>query len=128
LFLSLERILGFHLKTAKTAEKLEKLLSAWHIEDSKFWCNHGNWQGRLEYAPREQYGDGVMMKFEGLEVRVPELYDQYLTQKYGDWRADLPPEEQVGHHYYEILDLERPYTDYIKSVSRDGRKIKLKKH
>ncbi len=52
--------------------------------------------GSLEYAPREQYGDGAWADFEGLRVRVPEKYDDYLTQKYGDWRADLPPEEQVG--------------------------------
>ena len=62
-----------------------------------------------------------MMKFEGLDVRVPELYDEYLTQKYGDWRADLPEEQQKGHHYYEILDLDRPYTEYIGCKSKNGR-------
>ena len=78
----------------------------------------------MEYAPREQYGDGVMMTFEGVPVRVPQLYDAYLTQKYGDWRADPPKEQQIGHHFYERMDLERPYTEYIKRVVRGGRELR----
>ena len=53
------------------------------------------------------------MKFEDLTVRVPERYDEYLTQKYGDWRSDLPHDQKVGHHRAAILDLTRPYTDYV---------------
>ena len=94
---------------------------------SNILCNHGNWQGKLEYAPIDQYGNGVEATFEGLTVRIPEKYDEYLTQKYGDWRADLPEEQKVGHHYYEIMDLERPYTDYIEKVYDKGRRIKLRK-
>ena len=51
--------------------------------------------------------------FEGLKIRVPENYDEYLTQKYGDWRSDPPQDEQVGHHYYSVLDVKTPYTEYI---------------
>lgn len=109
----LMRFAGVHKRAAKNSEKLEKIISAYPAETSEIWCNHGNWQGKLEYAPREQYGAGVMMKFEGLDVRVPEKYDEYLTQKYGDWRAELPPEKQVGHHYYELMDVSRSYRHYI---------------
>ena len=112
-FFMLERLLGFHKNTAKTAEKLDRLVSGWPLDTSKLWCNHGNWQGRLEYAPREQYGEGEWALFEGLKVRVPERYDEYLTQKYGDWRADLPLEQQVGHHYYSVMDVDKPYTQYV---------------
>ena len=113
LVFGLERALGFHKKTAKIAKKIEKLVSAYSVDDSELWCNHGNWQGNLEYAPREQYGEGTFAEFEGLKVRVPERYDEYLTQKYGNWRAELPKEEQVGHHYYEVCDLERSFKEYV---------------
>ncbi|MBQ3528551.1 MAG: LicD family protein [Clostridia bacterium] len=113
-FFRLERMLGFHKKTNKYVKRLDKILSAYPSESSSLWCNHGNWQGKLEYAPREQYGKGAFAEFEGLSVRVPEKYDEYLTQKYGNWRADLPEEEQVGHHYYEICDMTKPYTHYMK--------------
>ena len=113
-FFLAERMLGLHKKTNRYVKSLDKLLSAYPTDTSRIWCNHGNWQGKLEYAPKEQYGKGIMMKFDGIDVRVPEKYDEYLTRKYGDWCADLPVEEQVGHHYYEICDMTKPYTHYIK--------------
>ena len=101
-------------KTAKYLRKYEELISAYPVKNSEYICNHGNWQGQREYAKKDQYGDGVVMTFEGLNVRVPEKYDEYLTQKYGDWRADLPADEQVGHHYYSVCDLSKPYTEYLR--------------
>ena len=57
-----------------------------------------------------------METFEGMKVRIPAQYDAYLTQKYGDWRADLPEEQKIGHHYAEVVDLEHPYTDYVREM------------
>jgi len=95
-------------------EEFQLITSLYPCHSSILWCNHGNWQGKLEYAPKEQYGDGIIMKFEGIDVRVPEKYDEYLTQKYGDWRADLPQDKQIGHHYYKVCDVKHPYTHYVK--------------
>ncbi len=122
----LEQVFGFNKNPGRFVKRLEKCISAFGTETSRLWCNHGNWQGKLEYAPKEQYGEGVYTEFEGLRVRIPERYDEYLTQKYGDWRTDLPKEEQVGHHYYAVCDLERPFTDYIEHL-KNGR-IKVKKN
>lgn len=123
IFLTIERILGFNYRTKYFIKKISKLISAYPTATSNIWCNHGNWQGKLEYAPRSQYGEGAWAEFEGLKVRVPEKYDEYLTQKYGDWRADLPKEQQIGHHFYEICDLNRPYTDYIEKLPNGKVKI-----
>lgn len=109
----LERILGCHRRSAKYAQELDRLVASYSADSSSRWCNHGNWQGTKEYVPREQYGEGREAFFEGLAVRIPEKYDAYLTQKYGDWRADLPEEEKVGHHYYTVCDLSQPYTKYM---------------
>ena len=95
--------------------KYDCLLSRNPVENGSLICNHGNWQGRLEYAPREQYGEGVWATFEGIKVRIPAQYDAYLTQKYGDWRADLPEEQKISHHYAKVIDLKNPYTDYLES-------------
>ena len=108
------RILGVHKRTGRILVKYEKLISAYSTKKSSVWCNHGNWQGNLEYAPKEQYGQGIIMKFQGVDVRVPERYDEYLTQKYGDWRSDPPQDDQIGHHHYSVMDLEVPYTEYMK--------------
>lgn len=108
------KALGFPLRTASTVRRLDALLSAYPTEGSALWCNHGNWQGVKEYALREQYGEGCIARFEDLTVTVPEDYDAYLTQKYGDWRADLPESEKAGHHHTAVYDPDRPYTDYFR--------------
>ncbi len=119
------RLLGCHRRTAMYARMLNEAFASYSTQVSHTICNHGNWQGKLEYAPKEQYGDGVWAEFEGLRVRIPEKYDEYLTQKYGDWRADLPEDQQIGHHFYEVCDLHRPYTAYVEKLSNG--KIRLKK-
>ena len=111
---SVFRLLGYHRRTAKTLAKMDRLYARYPAGDSEIWCNHGNWQRQLEYAPRWHYGVGREAVFEGLTVRIPEDYDAYLTQKYGDWRADPPREQQASHHSYLVCDVHRPYTDYQK--------------
>lgn len=111
-------------RAKRIIKRLTALISKYPTGDSQLWCNHGNWQGRLEYAPKEQYGEGTWATFEGIRVRIPERYDDYLTQKYGNWRADIPIEEKVGHHIPEIVDINLPYTEYIDKTN-DG-KISIK--
>lgn len=105
--------MGCRRRIAKIAAKYDKMIRRYPVDGSELICNHGNWQGKLEYAPAEQYGNGYEAQFEGLTVIVPEQFDRYLRQKYGDYLADLPLEQQVGHHDYTVLDCHRPYTDYI---------------
>lgn len=113
----LERALGVHKRLQTNIAKLDKALSRWPAETARMWCNHGNWQGNREYASRAQYGAGRYATFEGIEVRIPERYDEYLTQKYGDWRLDLPDSEKAGHHYCTVCDLTRSYKVYTKGGS-----------
>ena len=113
-----QRLCGIHRCPYKFVENIERKISKYDIVESDVWCNHGNWQGKLEYAPRAQYGEGTFVDFEGLRVRIPKKFDEYLTQKYGDWRADLPESQKIGHHYYYICDTKRPYKDYIVRSSR----------
>lgn len=107
------RLFGYHKRTAKTLEKMESLFLRYPAEGSSIWCNHGNWQGRLEYVPRSQYGKGTWGEFEGLTVRLPENYDAYLTQKYGPWRQDLPESQKHSHHACILFSPDRPYTDFL---------------
>lgn len=109
----LRRACGYHKKTVSILEEYTNAISQYSARDSSIICNHGNWQGNLEYASKEQYGKGCWSTFEGLKVRIPERYDEYLTQKYDDWRADLPDDQKEGHHYAGIVDLSRSYTEYV---------------
>ena len=117
----LKRLLGLHRRTARIAQRYDALLRRYPAETAALWCNHGSWQGRREYAPREQYGNGTIRSFEGIPVRVPLQYQAYLTQKYGNYRADPPKDRQISHHRYALVDCERPYTHYLtpQTVKKD---------
>lgn len=106
--------LGFLKNTSQILERLDRLYKKYPPQGSDILCNHGNWQGKLEYAGRTQYGKGTQAIFEGLRVIIPEKYDEYLTQKYGDWHADPPEDKKKSHHDIVVCDLDRPYTEYMK--------------
>lgn len=105
----LNRLFGAFEDTSAAIAEFDSYVRSFSTEKSRCWCNHANSASEEEFAPKEQYGAGTMCSFEGLQVRVPEQYDAYLTQKYGDWQADIPEEQQVGHHHFEVMDLEQPY-------------------
>lgn len=109
----LKRLLNIHNHTQQLAQRYDLLISQYPTEGSLVWCNHGSWQGVREYAPSEQYGCGVVGSFEGVSVQLPEKYFEYLMQKYGDYKQDPPPEQQIGHHNYTVCDCNRSYTEYI---------------
>lgn len=92
----LGRMLGWHRRTAQTIRRAERLISRYDVSVSAHWCCHGNWRVSHDCVPAAQYGDGLPASFEGMAVRIPAQFDQYLTQRYGDWRADLPGEQQHG--------------------------------
>jgi lipopolysaccharide cholinephosphotransferase len=55
----------------------------------------------------------IQLEFEGITVNVSDKYDEWLTYVYGDYMS-LPPEnERVGHHYVDIFDMNKSYTEYI---------------
>lgn len=110
------RLLGIHRRTGRILEQYEEWISAYDARTSSWLCNHGNWQGVLDYTPREQFGDGRIAFFEGLQVRIPADAERYLTRKYGDFRKDPPLEEQKGHHCFTATDLCTP--DYTPADSQ----------
>lgn len=120
----MKNLFGMYADTSKAVFEFDRLVSSFDLEKSNLWCNYANSSSSIEYAPKEQYGKGTWAEFEGLKVRVPEKYDEYLTQKYGSWKADLPKEQQIGHHYYVICDTDKPYTEYL-DILPNG-KVRLK--
>ena len=108
------RVLGCHKRTDKILAKFERYISKFPVNGSKFICNFGSPYGKKDYILSDYYGEGAYLMFEGLKVRVPANYDGYLTSLYGDWRMPPPLDKQKGHHYYDICDTKKPYTDYVK--------------
>ena len=63
--------------------------------------------------PKKIFGEPRFVPFEGYSFAIPEDYDAYLKDCYGDY-MQLPPEEKrkPSRTVLEVFDLERPYTDY----------------
>ena len=76
-------------------------------------ANHCGAWGKKEIVPSEWYGEGCELEFEGLTVRAPRDHHRWLTQVYGDYMQLPPVEKRVGHHYCDVIDLDRPYTEYM---------------
>lgn len=76
--------------------------------------NHCGAWGDREVVPTEWYADGCELEFEGLKVKGPKEYDKWLVQVYGDYMQLPPVEKRIGHHYCDIVDLHKSYTEYRK--------------
>ena len=50
-----------------------------------------------EILPKEVYGKGTDYEFEGITVKGPDKYDEYLSHFYGDYMTP-PPMEQRNRH------------------------------
>ncbi len=104
------RLLTFPIAPNKAAKKLDKLFK--EVSSSDMIANYCGAWGEKEIVPKDWYGEGVQLEFEGLKVNAPAQYDKWLTQVYGDY-MQLPPEEKrVSHHYTEVIDLEKSYSCY----------------
>lgn len=72
------------------------------------------WGGNKEAMPKELYGKGKKVLFEGVEVMIPEKCDEYLTRRFGNY-MELPPEnKRYGHHHHKGASTTISYKDYYK--------------
>lgn len=94
-------------------DKKEKIYTKYKYNNSEKVISYCGIYGEKEIMPRGYFGEGEKAIFEGIEVRVPQKYDLYLKQFYGDYMKLPPKEQQVAHHYNEIIDLENSYKKYI---------------
>lgn len=128
---------GFHLLNFKTTFKIrtagavasivyptirrallarEKWMKA--LPKSDTYANYCSAWYKKEIIPKEWFGDGVFLEFEGLSVRVPTEYDKWLTKVYGDYMQLPPVEKRVAHHYADVIDIENSYTLYKYSAKK----------
>ena len=84
----------------------EILAPRFDYDSSRAVVNHGGaWGYDREAVPREWFGDGEELEFEGLAVRCPKEWDAYLTHVYGDYMTPPPEKERRSHHELTSLRL-----------------------
>ncbi len=91
--------------------KIEKICKSKDYYQCTYIANvSGNWHEK-EISEREWFGTPTLYDFENIKVYCPENVEAYLTTLYGDWRKLPPKEQQVTHHDYAYLDLNKSYLD-----------------
>ena len=86
------------LNSEKICYMMEKHMRKYSFEVSDYGCNFlGKYRYR-EIQPRKRWGTPATLLFEGIKVKVPELYHEFQTHIYGDYMK-LPPEsKRVAHN------------------------------
>ncbi len=99
---SFNKILTLFVSSKRVENKHEFLCQKYPYKDSFKVANASGGYGKKEITDKELYGNGILVKYDGFSVRVPEKYDEYLTHFYGNYMK-LPSEsERRILDYYTI--------------------------
>ena len=77
---------------------------------------------KQELYKKEWFSSVVELPFEGVKIKAPIGYKEYLTQMYGDYMKLPPKEKQVSHHALVFLSLKGHFS--IKEIKQ---KLKSKR-
>lgn len=66
-----------------------------------------SWFRQISLLRRSWFKKRLIMPFEGLDLPVPEGYDEYLRQYYGDYMTLPPEDKRVSNHVFETLILNK---------------------
>lgn len=86
-----------------------KLMTSENKKECKYMTSYGGAYTLFkETHLKETLIPQVKKTFEDMEINVPNGYDKFLTQIYGDYRKDPPKEKRVNHSMVEIIfDLKK---------------------
>lgn len=96
----------------KAVLKREKLFKS--VKKSTLVVNNSGAWLEKEIIPLDWCKDSVDLQFENLMLRAPKDYHKWLTFVYGDYMSLPPEDERKPHHFVEIFDIDKSYTEYMK--------------
>lgn len=72
----------------------------------------------LHVFNKKDFGDGVLVPFEDILVRIPKNYDKYLSVNFGDDYMEVPKagSDKIYYHEGEIVDLNHSYKKYKENL------------
>ena len=94
----------------KALIKFDNKCKKYNYNNSEKTILYGGAWDKKEIHSRSTYGSGTIMSFEGIKVIVPEKFDIFLTEMYGDYMKLPPIEKRVGHHGCLAFSSTESYT------------------
>lgn len=93
----------------KLISQIEELCKTYSFEDSLFSGNLIGVWGEREIVSSQFFGKPRLYQFEDIQIYGVEMFDEYLTNVYGEWRKLPPEEKRISHHDYIEIDLNKSY-------------------
>ena len=93
-------------------KKIDKLLATYDFDEYKYGGNLVSTYRAREIMETRIFGKPTEYDFEGIKATGPELFDEYLTTLFKDWRKLPPEDKQVTAHDFTYLDLNKPWKEY----------------
>ena len=83
--------------------KLDKVYAHNDYEKSTYVGVLAGSKGSTEVYPREWLGNGTLVRFDDISVRIPQKYDEYLKQLFGgDYMERNPQETERIQKHFEV--------------------------
>ena len=86
--------------------KVKGYMTKYPYDASDYVCDYDD--GLRGVIEKRILGTPQVFPFEDKQFLGVEHYDEYLSNKYGDYMQLPPKEKQIQHHFFR-LDLNRPY-------------------
>ena len=86
--------------------KVKSYMMKYPYDESDYVCDYDD--GLRGVIEKRILGTPQVYPFEDKQFLGVEHYDEYLSNKYGDYMQLPPVEKQIQHHFFR-LDLNRPY-------------------
>lgn len=93
---------GKFLNTDKWANKLIRALRKYDSKNSKYIFLFPSDYGEKEIVNNGWYGMAEKGAFEGMEVSLPQKWNEILTNEYGNYMQLPPEDERHSHHQITI--------------------------
>lgn len=96
-------IMSFPLKCKSLRTKIKRYIEHYNKEESRYLAFfYGRTNFKTCFVEKRIYGRPLMVPFEDMMLPVPEHYDEYLTQMFGDYMTPPPADKQVGMHLIDV--------------------------
>lgn len=93
----------------------DQIMSMYNQKTDKLtFLLNGDWNGKKWYVTKAELSATTYLRYEDMEVPVPEAYHEILTRTYGDYMKFPDPEVRGKWHEGQIrFEPEVPYKEYL---------------
>lgn len=104
---NVRNIIGFFFSWRNPKSWYNRIADFTHYKKDTGWVNiptDGGLKKSLIPLPMKTYFPAQKVKFDDIEILIPNDAEEYLVHNYGDWTW-IPPVEQRWQHFIEKLEL-----------------------